>query len=130
MPRKPEQWRSILWQGCAADSPQRRLARLLLVQLPTLDQATVTRRLEGIRRSDPIQGPVAASWLLSSLARRLKGRERRYLLEQADIQMEDAVAMRKVRKGWSQYGVTDPWFVVHPERQPWLPRYHSAPVTR
>ena len=130
MPRKPEQWQSILWQGFKADSPQRRLARLLLAELHTLDQATFTRRLEGIRRSDSIQGAVAASWLLSSLARRLKGRERRYLLEQADIQMEDAVAMRKVRKGWSQYGVTDPWFVVHPERQPWLPRYHSAPVMR
>ena len=130
MPRNPEQWQSILWQGLEADSPQRRLARLLLVQLPTLDQATFTRRLEGIRRSDPIQGPVAASWLLSSLARRLKGRERLRMLEQADILTEEAVVMRKLRKGWSQYGVTDPWFVVHPERQPWLPRYHSAPVMR
>ena len=130
MPRKPEQWRSILWQGLEADSPQRRLARLLLVQLPTLDQATFTRRLEGIRRSDPIQGALAASWLLSSLARRLKGRERLRMLEQADLRMEEAVVMRRLRKGWSQYGVTDPWLVVHPQREPWLPRYHSAPVMR
>ena len=130
MPRKPEQWSSILLQGCAADSPQRRLARLLLVQLPTLDQATFARRLEGIRRSDPVEGNLAASWLASSLARRLRGRERLRMLEQADILTEEAVAMRKVYKGWSQYGVTDPWFVVHPERQPWVPRYHSAPVTR
>ena len=130
MPRNSRQreWLSILSQCSKADSPQRRLARLLLVQLPTLDQATFTRRLEGIRRSDPVEGNLAASWLASSLARRLRGRERRYLLEQADIQMEDAVAMRKVRKGWSQYGVTDPWFVVHPVREPWLPRYNSAPV--
>ena len=130
MPRKPEQWQSILWQGFKADSPQRRLARLLLVQLPTLDQATFTRRLEGIRRSDPVEGPLAGSWLFSSLARRLRGRERLQMLEQADLLTEEAVVMRKVRKGWSQYGVTDPWFVVHPERQPWLPRYHSAPVMR
>ena len=130
MPRKPEQWRSILWQGCAADSPQRRLARLLLVQLPTLDQATFTRRLEGIRRSDPVEGALAGSWLLSSLARRLKGCERLQMLEQADLLTEEAVVMRRLRKGWSQYGVTDPWLVVHPERQPWLPRYHSAPVMR
>ena len=130
MPKKPERWSSILRQGLEADSPQRRLARLLLVQLPTLDKATFTRRLEGIRRSDPIQGPVAASWLLSSLARRLKGRERLRMLEQADILTEEAVVMRRLRKGWSQYGVTDPWFVVHPVRQPWLPRYHSAPVMR
>ena len=128
MPRKPEQWRSILRQGLEADSPQRRLARLLLVQLPTLDQATFTRRLEGIRRSDPVQGAQAASWLLSSLARPLKGRERRQMLEQADLLTEEAAVMRRLRKGWSQYGVTDPWFVVHPVRQPWLPRYHSAPM--
>ena len=130
MPRKPEQWQSILWQGFKADSPQRRLARLLLAELHTLDQVTFTRRLNGIRLSDPIQGPLAASWLVSSLARRLKGRERLQMLEQADLLTEEAVVMRRLRKGWSQYGVTDPWFVVHPERQPWLPRYHSAPVTR
>ena len=128
MPRKPEQWQSILWQGFKADSPQRRLARLLLVQLPTLDQATFTRRLEGIRRSDPVEGALAASWLVSSLARRLKGRERLQMLEQADILTEEAVVMRKLRKGWSQYGVPDPWFVVHPWKEPWLPRYHSAPA--
>ena len=128
MPRKPEQWRSILWQGFKADSPQRRLARLLLAELHTLDQATFTRRLEGIRLSDPIQGPVAASWLVSSLARRLKGRERLQMLEQADILTEEAVVMRKLRKGWSPYGVPDPWFVVHPWKEPWLPRYHSAPA--
>ena len=130
MPRKPEQWQSILWQGFKADSPQRRLARLLLAELHTLDQATFTRRLEGIRRSDPVEGNLAASWLASSLARRLRGRERRQMLEQADLLTEEAVAMRRLRKGWSQGGVTDPWFVVHPVRQPWLPRYHSAPVTR
>ena len=128
MPRKPERWRSILWQGCATDSPQRRLARLLLVELPTLDQATFTRRLEGIRRSDPVEGNLAASWLASSLARRLRGRERRQMLEQADILAGEAVVMRRLRKGWSQGGVTDPWFIVHPERQPWVPRYHSAPA--
>ena len=130
MPRKPERWSSILLQGCKSDSPQRQLARLLLVQLPTLDQATFTRRLNGIRLSDPVQGPVAASWLVSSLARRLRGRERRYLLEQAALLTEEAAVMRRLRKGWSQGGVTDPWFVVHPVRQPWLPRYHSAPVMR
>ena len=130
MPRKPERWSSILLQGCKSDSPQRQLARLLLVQLPTLDQATFTRRLNGIRLSDPVQGSQAASWLLSSLARRMTGRERRYLLEQAALLTEEAAVMRRLRKGWSQCGVTDPWFVVHPERQPWLPRYHSAPVMR
>mgnify|MGYP005711079015 CR=1 FL=1 len=130
MPRKPERWSSILLQGCKSDSPQRQLARLLLVQLPTLDQATFTRRLNGIRLSDPVQGSQAASWLLSSLARRMRGRERRYLQEQADLLMEEAAVMRRLRKGWSQYGVSDPWFVVHPWPEPWLPRYHSAPALR
>ena len=61
------------------------------MELPTLDQATFTRRLEGIRRGDPVQGPLAASWLLSSLARRLRGRERLRMLEQADLLTEEAV---------------------------------------
>ena len=52
MPRKPEQWRSILWQGFKADSPQRRLARLLLLQMPRLDEATMTRCMKVSMLSD------------------------------------------------------------------------------
>ena len=63
-------------------------------------------------------------WLLMTLARMTPaGKDRIFFLEQADIVKDEEVAMRKLRKGWSQYGVTDPWFVVHPEKEPWLPRH-------
>ena len=29
---------------------------------------------------------------------------------------EEAAVMRKIKGGWSKFGVDDPWFVVHPER--------------
>ena len=57
-----------------------------------------------------------------------KGSDRHWMLNRADALLEEAAVMRKLRKGWSQYGVDDPWFVVYPERQPWLPRYHSEPI--
>ena len=41
----------------------------------------------------------------------------------ANLVKEDAVLMRKLRKGWSPLG-EDPWLVVHPPKEPWLPRYH------
>ena len=89
----------------------------------------MSRRLRAIRASDPIQGPLAVHWLLTTLARMTPaGKDRIFFLEQADIVKEEEVVMRKLRKGWSQYGVSDPWFVVHPWKEPWLPRYNSAPA--
>ena len=41
--------------------------------------------------------------------------------EQADVVKEEAVLMRKVRRGWSQFGVDDPWFVVHSREAPMSP---------
>ena len=75
-----------------------------------------------------MQGPLALSWLMRSLARRMRGRDRRQMLEQADILAEEALVMRKLRKSWSQSGVTDPWLVVYPEREPCLPRYLPEPA--
>ena len=130
MPAKSRQreWLSTLSQGSKADSPQRRLARLLLLQMPRLDQATFTRRMEAIRRSDPVAGNLALHWLLSTLARQSHGIMRVILLKQAETCMKEAVVMRELRKGWSQFGVSDPWFVVHPPAEPWLPRYNSEPI--
>ena len=91
----------------------------------------MSRRLRAIRASDPIQGPLAVHWLLMTLARMTPaGKDRIFFLEQADIVKEEEVVMRKLRKGWPQYGVSDPWFVVHPWKEPWLPRYNSAPALR
>ena len=140
MPRnsRAREWLSILSQGSKADSPQRRLARLLLVQMPRLDLATVSRRMMAIKNSDPVQGPIAISWLLSTMARLAerprgalsKGSDRHWMLDQAEALMVEAAVMRKLRKGWSQFGVGDPWFVVHPQTKPWLPRYHAEPILR
>ena len=35
--------------------------------------------------------------------------------------------MRRIRKGWQQFGVDDPWWVVHSPRRQWIPRFHSEP---
>ena len=52
----------------------------------------------------------------------------RFFRAQADALMEECCTMRRLRKGWQQFGVNDPWLVVHPPREPWLPRYSSAPA--
>ena len=49
----------------------------------------------------------------------------RFLRAQADVLMEECCTMRRLRKGWQQFGVDDPWLVVHPPNDPWLPRYRS-----
>ena len=35
--------------------------------------------------------------------------------------------MRKIKKGWQQFGVEDPLEVVFPSKVTWLPRYYSEP---
>ena len=113
---------------CANASPQLRLARLLLNQMHTLSHRECKRRLQALRASDQVKGPLALNWLFSALARRCgPGKDRVFFLEQADIVMEEAIAMRKVKKGHSQYGLT-PWEVVHWKPPAWLPRYDSCPV--
>ena len=56
------------------------------------------------------------------------GKDRRFMLEQADLFLEESCVMRKIEKGWKQFNVEDPWDVVHPPKIPWLPRYHSEPI--
>ena len=57
---------------------------------------------------------------------RRRGRTGAFFLENADIVMEEAVVMRRLRKCWSQFGEDDSWFVKEPQ----LPRYHSEPILR
>ena len=63
--------------------------------------------MKGIKASDAVQCPLALSWMLSSLTRMLGENDRRVLLNQAEALMEEAVASRKLRKDWSQYGVIE-----------------------
>ena len=48
-----------------------------------------------------------------------------FLREQADALMEECCtnrfALRRLRKG------PDPWLLVYPPKEPWIPRYHSEP---
>ena len=66
--------------------------------------------------------------MMSSQARQMAGGDRRQMLEQAEFWVGGAVVMRELKKGWSKFGVDDPWLVVHPLKKPWLPRYHSEPT--
>ena len=43
------------------------------------------------------------------------------------LAMEEAVAMRKMVRGYSQYEMS-PWDVVHWQPPSWIPRYHSCPL--
>ena len=113
-------------------SPQLKKARALLALLPKLDEARWTQALKTLYRSDREEGPRATSWLLNVLASQTPGGpERIWLRTQADNAMEECCQQRRLRKGWQQYGVDDPWWVVHDlPKEPWLPRYNSAPTLR
>ena len=75
-----------------------------------------------------MDGPTLVARYLQGLARRLPpGRERRNVLEQMDLALEDAHRMKRVRTGWSEYQMT-PWEVVHsPSFPPQVARYNSCP---
>ena len=109
-------------------TPQVKMARLLLAQMPKLDRQGFKKRLQIIRNSDLVEGPKALHWLFSAIARGLgPGKDRIFFLEQADVVMEEAMAMRKLKKGYSQYEMS-PWDVVHWQPPGWIPRYHSCPL--
>ena len=46
------------------------------------------------------------------------------------VSLHERRKQRRLRKGWQQYGVGDPWWVVHDSPKEWLPRYNSAPTLR
>ena len=79
-------------------SPHLKVARLLLIQMQKMDEKEFKRRLRALRASDPVEGPLALHWLFSAIARAAPpGKDRIFFLEQADVVMEEAVAMRKIR---------------------------------
>ena len=116
----------------STESQQMRLAKLLLHVWPSLEKQEFCRRARAIRASDPVLGPLALAWLFHGAAQRCHpGPVRRFYLEQMDIATEDAVCMRKIRKGWMRgFGVEDPWEVVYHRSPVILPRYSSEPTLR
>ena len=90
-------------------------------------QDVFERQLKKLYHSDSIQGPKMVAKYLETLARRLPyGKDRRFLLNQADTARNDAHLMKRLKKGWNRYGMT-PWEVVH-HKAVHLPRYHSEPT--
>ena len=100
---------------------------MLLAELP--DEATFHRRLRGIHLSDSIQGPLAVQWMLSTLARAMPpGKDQILVLQQMAIVTAELRLMRRLKAGWSEFGVDHPWDAVPPQQEAWLPRYHSEPI--
>ena len=102
---------------------------LLLRLLPKLTRRQFEYRLRQLYFTDSVDGPEAVASGLEFMAYKAPpGPDRRFFLEQMDNARDDAAIMRRIRKGWLQYGVTDPWWVVHGSESKQLPRYNSEPI--
>ena len=122
-------WSSILEVCLSKDaSKQRRCMAILLRLLPTIQKKEFARRMRQLYATDSVEGPEAVAWGLKILASKCEGKHRRFFLEQMDHARNDAAIMRRIRKGWLQYCVTDPWWVVHGSESKQLPRYNSEPI--
>ena len=105
-------WRSILNASCSTASPS---------------PDSFERMLKAIYRSHPVQGPTAVAKYLETLAYRIPpGKERRFVLTQADAARDDAHVMKRLKNGWSEYQMA-PWEVVH-HKPTQLARYNSEPI--
>ena len=101
---------------------------LLIRLLPTIQKKEFERRMRQLYMTDSVEGPEAVAWGLHILAMKCEsGTHRNFFLEQMDLARDDAALMRRIQKGWKQFGVTDPWWVVHDNCNAQLPRYNSEP---
>ena len=123
-------WSSILEVCLSKDaSKQRRCMAILLRLLPTIQKKEFERRMRQLYATDSVEGPEAVAWGLRMMATKCEpGEQRRFFLEQMDMAKNDAANMRRIKKGWLQYGVTDPWWVVHHSESKQVPRYNSEPI--
>ena len=109
-------------------SKQRKCMAIILQLLPNIQKKEFERRMRQLYATDSVEGPEAVAWGLKILASKCEGKHRRFFLEQMDHARDDAAIMRRIRKGWLQYGVTDPWWVVHHSESKQVPRYNSEPI--
>ena len=123
-------WSSILEVCLSKDaSKQKRCMAILLRLLPTIQKKEFERRMRQLYATDSMEGPEAVAWGLRMMATKCEpGEQRIFFLNQMDIARDDAATMRRIRKGWLQYNVTDPWWVVHHTESKQLPRYNSEPI--
>ena len=135
MPKKNKSDEKLAWQLirevlCLKDADKhKRCMAMILRLMPQISQSEWAKRCAQLYRTDSVQGPEAVAWGLRMMAMiHPPGKDRRIILDQMDKAKNDAALMRKIRKGWQEYGYEDCWWVVHdkPERQ--MARYHSEPV--
>ena len=101
---------------------------ILGLPVPETTRGGCERQLKKLYQSDSIKGPEMVGKYLRTLAYRLpSGKDRRFLLNQADNARNDAYLMKRLKKGWEQYNMT-PWEVVHHKTTHSLPRYNSEPL--
>ena len=101
---------------------------MILRMMPQLSQSEWEKRCSQLYRTDSVAGPEAVGWGLRMMAIiHPPGKDRRTILEQMDNARNDAAIMRKIRKGWQEYGYEDCWWVVHDTPVRSIARYNSEP---
>ena len=122
-------WSSIVEVAFSKDaSKQVRLMALLLTQLHNLKREDFEKRMKAVYLSDALSGPRAIAWSMKVMATRCEpGPHRNFFLNQMRAAENDAAIMMRVRAGWRNFGVSDPWDVVYPEKLPQIARYNSGP---
>ena len=123
-------WQSIRQVYSSKDaSKHKRCMAMILLQLPQLSQSEWEKRCSQLYRTDSVEGPEAVAWGLQIMAMlHPPGAGRVTILEQMDKARNDAAIMKQIRKGWQEFGVDDPWWVVHDKPVRQMARYNSEPV--
>ena len=113
------------------ETKQRRLASLLFIQMNRVNNKDYTRRLKSIYNSDSIEGPIGCALFLDLMALQIDSpKDRIFFLTEKDKCFDDSNNMKKIKRGWSQYGYDDIWWVIHHKTPPQIARYNSEPILK
>jgi hypothetical protein len=108
---------------------EKRVMALLLCRINKLDKKSFNRQIKGLYESHSINGPLAVGWGMKMMATQSEpGEGRDFFLGEMYKCEEDANLMTRIKKGWSQYNVDDPWWVVHQKPEQQIARYNSEPI--
>ena len=127
-----EAWRSIQAVCLSKDAGKHKKCMALILRLlPQMPQSEFEKRCKQLYKTHSVDGPEAVAWGLKLMASiHPPGKDRITILEQMDQCRHDAAIMRKIQKGWQQYGFEDPWWVVHHKPEKQLPRFCSEPILK
>jgi hypothetical protein len=113
------------------ETRQKRLMALLLCRIKKLNKKQFYKQLKSIYESESIEGPLAVAWGMNMMAIQTEpGQDRIFFLNEMDKCKADAHLMKKIKKGWVQYNVVDPWWVVHHKPEKQMARYNSEPIIK